>query len=298
MKIVDAADKANMAEGRVVVHASLRASEHSRANRERARRLVWQWVGSKWPRLVPSPVDLERNAVRRSAPGQELSVSHSGSGAGNDDAWTMSVAHRDGKANRTWMTQVVVRDAADADLMLVRASCIGDQDAAFVVAPPRVLGLWVEHLDFTDGGFAVIGEPRAVNDPHQGEAFCDHVLSDRRMLPVIALMNSPHSRYYGVDPNGLAEAVRGLAHVVCVSAPMAGIVAERLGSDFVPNSGGARIYAPGFNTTAQQVDHPLLKPLFQGKSRSGDPGLFRRTLVQTVCAISVDVALPTPYFGS
>jgi hypothetical protein len=277
------------------VQASLRAIAHSTANRERARQLVWQWVGSKWPRLIPSTADMKRDAIRRSAPGQELSVEQCGCGDVCDVAWTLSIAHRDGKANRTWLTQVVVRDAGDADLMIVRASCIGDLDAALVVAPPRLLGLWVEHLDLTDGGFAVIGEPRAVNDSQQGEAFCDHVLSGKRTLPVIALMSSPHSRYYGVDPNGLAEAVRGLAHVACLSESVIGIVAERLGSALVPSSGAARIYSPDFATTARQTDHPLVKPPQRRvDARSVDPGSFRRMLVQRVCAISVDAAAGAP----
>jgi hypothetical protein len=87
----------------------------------------------------------------------------------------------------------------------------------------------------------------------------------------------------------LAEAVRGLAHVACLSPDISGIVTQTLGQDFAPATGAARIYAPGFNALAARNDHPLIKPLRGGADvSSGDPGSFRRFLVQRVCAFSVD----------
>jgi hypothetical protein len=270
---------------RAVVRSSLRSAAHSPANRRRARELAWRWVGSKWPRLLPSATELESDFIERAAPGQELRVA----GSGDDPAWTLSLAHTDSRGGRTWMIEVHVGDAGTTDLLRVQTSCAGHSNSPLVVAPPRLLGLWVEHLELDDGGVPVIGEPRAVDSRQQAQAFCDHVLSGARSLPMIALSNNAHSRHYGVDPRGLAEAVRGLAHVACLSPDISGIVTQTLGPDFGPATGAARIYAPGFNALATRDDHPLIKPLRGGADvASGDPGSFRRFLVQRVCAFSVD----------
>ncbi|MEO7338184.1 MAG: hypothetical protein ABIV63_16550 [Caldimonas sp.] len=269
---------------RVLVRSTLRCAEHSPNNRRRAQDLAWAWVGAKWPRLLPPASDLKKDSIECSLPGQELSATVGPDGTD----WTLSVAHSERGGGRIWMTRALVADDGDADVIGVQTSCTEVARSPMVIAPPRVLGLWVEHLDLNDGGFAVIGEARNVDDSAQAGSFCNHVLSAQRTLPVIALMNSPRSRYYGVDPRGLAEAVRGMAHVACLSSELAGDVAQRLGENFVPVSGAARIYVPGFGADARPEDHPLLRPAPRdADSRVNDAGAFRRVLLQTVCALSV-----------
>ena len=175
-----------------------------------------------------------------------------------------------------------------ADVVGLQTSCSDLPDAALVVAPPRLLGAWVEGLELEDGGVPVLGTPREVNDTRQLAAFCDHVLSGTRTLPVIALANKPHSRYYGVDPQGLAEAVRGLAHVACIAPNVAAAVRERLGENFGLVAGAARIYAPRFCTTATPADHPLVRNAAPADaSAAPDAGAFRRLLCRKICALSV-----------
>ena len=130
----------------------------------------------------------------------------------------------------------------------------------------------------------MLGEARDVHDAAQLEAFCKHVLSSERHLPVIALTTSARSRFYGVDPRGLAEAVRGLAHVACLAPEVASEVVMRFGKDFGLVHGAARIYAAGFNPDALPQDHPLIRDT---SVRAKDPGAFRRLLCQKVCALSV-----------
>lgn len=269
-----------------VVRSTLRSAVHSRSNRRRAQELVWEWVGAKWPRLLPSPSEMERGHFEYAVPGQELAVSTSGDGS----VWTLAVAYNERRGTRTWMTRAVVADTGDADVMGLQTSCTDVPDAPLVVAPPRLLGAWVERLELSDGVLAVLGEPREVNDAAQLAAFCNHVLSTKRSLPVIALANKPNSRFYGVDPRGLAEAVRGLAHVACLTPQAAASVADRLGPDFGVVAGAARIYEPGFSTTAAAYEHPLVRDIRAADAKSDDAGAFRRLLCQKICALSVDAA--------
>ena len=272
------------AAAQVVVRSSLRSAVRSPANRRRAQGLVWEWVGAKWPKLMPSPQDMERSHLERSVAGQALMVSTSGDGA----VWTLSVANNERNGPRTWMTQARVMDAGDVDVVDLQTSCTRVPNAPLVVAPPRLLGDWVERLALEDAGLAVLGTPREVfEEPHR-DAFCDHVRSPQRTLPVIALVSRPNSRYYGVDPRGLAEAVSGLAHVACFSRPMATGLADYLGPGLGLVHGAARIYAPGFSASATTADHPLVRELkAQDDSQKEDPGAFRRQLVRKILAINV-----------
>lgn len=269
----------------VVVRVALRSTTHSQRNRRLAQELVWRWVDAKWPRLMPAPSDLERSHLERLLPGRRLSVSTSGDGS----AWTLEVAYSERDSTRTWTTRALVADTRQADVLGVQTTCSDITLAPPpVVAPPSLLGAWVERLDLEDGGVAVLGEPRMIGDQEQLKAFCDHVFSDKRTLPVIALANKPNSRYYGVDPRGLAEAVRGMAHVACVAPDLVSDVTHRLGKGLGPVQGAARIYQPGFTATAIPKDNPLIRDsTAPSAQRDDDPGGFRRLVCRRVCAMSV-----------
>lgn len=268
------------AAARVVVRSTLRSRVHLLNNRRLAQELVWQWVQAKWPRLVPPPSDMERGHFERALPGQAVSVSTSADGM----VWTLAVAHDERGGARTWMTRAQVADAGDADVLGLQTSCSDPGHTPMVVAPPRLLGTWVERLELEDGGIAVLGEARDFRSPEQLTAFCDHVLSGRRRLPVIALANKPGSRFYGVDPRGLAEAVRGLAHVACLAPDLYAHVKDRMGETFGVVPGAARIYAPHFSAQDSAELHPLVRDNTAPTAK--DPGAFRRLLCQQVCALS------------
>ena len=267
-----------------VVRCALRSRAHSHENRRHAKDLVWRWVGTKWPALMPVASDLERSHLERRLPGRRLTVATDAEGA----VWSVEVAYSEKDGTRTWTTRAIVADTGDADVMALQTACSGATSGPLVIAPPKLLGAWVERLDLEDGGVAVLGEPRMVSAADQLEAFCDHVLSARRALPVIALTNKPNSRYYGVDPRGVAEAVRGLAHVACLTPELATAAADRLGAKLVPVPGVPRIYAPNFDPAAVPKDHPLMRlsPASLA-AKADDPGALRRLICQRVCNMSV-----------
>ena len=267
-----------------VVHASLRSARHSQANRRQARALAWKWAASRWPRLVPAQGELDADHMERALPGQALLVSTSPDG----HTWTLAVAHGERQGQRTWTTEATVRDADGADVLSVRTACSDVGHAPPVIAPPRLLGSWVERLDLDDAGMPVLAEPRVVSHPSQLDAFFEQVLSRQRRLPVIALTSRPRSQHYGVDPRALAQAVRGMAHVTCIPAAMAPEVARTLGSAFGVTHGAARIFAAGFQRGADERDHPLLRGRREAaEDGEADAGVFRKTVCRTVCAMSV-----------
>ena len=274
---------------RHVVRATLRSVENSHMNRRHAQELVWQWVGAKWPRLLPSASQMQQQHFEYAIPGQELAVRGSADGL----VWTLAVAFNERRSERAWMTRAVVAHTAGSDVLALQTSCTELADAPIVVAPPRLLGAWVQNLGLEDGPVAVQGEPRYVENEAQLAAFCEHVLSGQRALPVIALANRPNSRFFGVDPRGLAQAVGGLAHVACLTQELARAATRRLGQQFAIVPGAARFYAPGFSSQSARTDHPLVRNTRSADVPESDAGAFRRLLCQRICALSVHH--PTPF---
>jgi hypothetical protein len=268
----------------VVVRAALKSPTHSPGNRRLARDLVWEWVGDKWPGLMPPRSQLESGAVKCVLPGRRLTAVASEDGS----AWTLEVSYSERDGGITWTTRTVVADLGNADVVAVETSCVRPPGPRRI-APPRVLGRWVQRLQLDDAGVAVRGEPRTVADDDQLALLCDHLLAADRVLPVIMLTNKANSRYYGVDPRGLAEAVCGLAHVVCLSPEAVAAFAERFGRRLAPAPAAVRIYMPGFVDSAASRDHPLIRVaagLIPGES-APDAGAFRRFVCQRVCELSV-----------
>ena len=267
----------------LVVCSALRSRAHSHANRRRAKDLAWAWVGAKWPRLMPSAAELERSHIDIRLPGRRLSVATDADGS----LWRLEVAYGEKDGTRSWITRALVADTGEADVLALQTACSNLGSGPTVIAPPRLLGSWVQRLDLEDGGVAVVGEPRMVGDAEGLATFCDHLLSAERALPVIALTNKPNSRYYGVDPRGLAEAVRGLAHVACLTPALAAGAAVRLGKHLAPLPGVPRIYGPGFSPAAASSEHPLMRaPTGSPAHPVVDPNASRRMLCQKVCAMS------------
>jgi hypothetical protein len=284
--------KRDVARQKAVVRSVLKSPIHSHDNRRFAKDLTWRWVGAKWPRLVPSASELEQSHIDYSLPGRKLSVATSEDGA----TWTLEVSHQEKDGSRTWTTQVIVSDAGDADVVAVQTSC-SDVETAKVIAPPGVLGAWVERLDVHDAGVPVLAEPRMVDTPDQVAQFTDHLLLPERMLSVVVLANKPNSRYFGADPRGVAEATRGLAHVVCLAPEAFAAFTDQVDRKLAPVQGAVRIYKPGFQLAADGKDHPLFRPEPSRPANTtpdapepadvNGPAAFRRLLCRRLCQISV-----------
>ena len=277
---------------KIVVRSSLCSTRHSTENRSNARELVWAWVGAKWPRLLPSQSEMAQASFERALPGQELLVSTVSYQANGGSAWSLSVAHTQRASARTWMTRVQVIDTGTTDELRLQTACTDVPEAPLVVAPPRVLGDWVEALDLRDAGLSVQGAPHEVIDHWQLDSLCRHLVSAERKLPIIALVNRPQSYYYGVDPQGLAENLRGLAHVVCIAQHLEADMGSRFDRELAVEQGAARIYNTGFSLSADRKAHPLVRDnSARGTERRADPGAFRQLLRRKICAMSVETAI-------
>jgi hypothetical protein len=275
----------------LMVCATLKSRAPSEANRQRAQQLAWRWISQKWPRLISGNMDLSDGRLERSYPGAQLTVVTADQG----DRWMAEVTEV-ARDSRQWRTQLVVAKGVDADVLALHTGCSQTGSAPLSVAPPKLLAAWTEGLDVHDANERAAGEPLWVTDESHVARFVDLLLSGERALPVITLANKGSSRYYGVDPQALAKAMQGMAHVACVNQEARAPLAQRIGLALAPTPGAARIYAPGLRQHASSHDHPLVRqPPAADSSRPQGSDSFRQMIVRCVCAVSargVACALP------
>lgn len=274
----------------VLVRSLVGSPTHSAHNRQLAQDLAWSWVRSKWPRLAPPAPLLGRHQFHSSAPGKALAVDTSADGR----TWTLEVAVAERDSARAWITKVVIADGGTTDVLGIETRCTAPPGAG-IVAPPALLGTWVDRLQLVDGGVALQGEPALVEQEDAFEAFCRHLLARERRLPLVVLANKPNSRYYGTDPRGVAEMARGIAHVVCVAPEAVASFARRFGRPRAPVPGSVRVYLPGFQESGDNREHPLIVPP-AGEPQPGTAP-FRRLLRQQLCELSVQAVPAGRWFA-
>ena len=272
-----------------MLRAILSSPTHTAANRRLAKDLVWRWVGSRWPFLVPSAAVMERSHIESALPGRALSVATSDDGS----EWSLSVAIQEREHAPVWVTRASVADTGRADRLALETTC-SDPGAAPVIAPPAVLGAWVDRLALHDADVPVLAVPRFLDDEEQATTFLAQVAAQRRRLPLLLLAAKGESKYYGADPRVLAEAVRGLAHVACLAAPALRTVSAAWGRALAPVPGAVRIYVPGAPLQPEAARcHPTVHPAREATAPDGarrPAGDFRRQLLRRLCQLSVAAA--------
>jgi hypothetical protein len=273
-----------------VVRSVLTSSTHSPTNRRLARELVWRWVASRWPKLMPTAQLLERPQLDSELPDQRLSVRTSA----DNTVWQLTVAHQQRAHMPAWMTRAVVANTGAADVLAVETAC-SDITAARVIAAPAVLGAWVEHLQLEDGGIQLRAQPLLIEDEAQVESFRGALLRPERRLPFLLLARKSNSRHYGTDPYVLAQSVRGLAHVACLSPSTIRACGEVLEPHGRPVQGAVRMILPGYAPDADESMSPLLElRAGRGATSGTEASDFRRRLCQQLCRVSLSATGQLP----
>jgi hypothetical protein len=268
---------------RPVLRSNVSNNKHSPQQARVAREIALRWASARWPALLPAGSVLDHGDFERSLPGRAVQVT-----TGRNGTWTLSVGVQDRGTAAVWVTDISVADKGSTAVLSVETAC-SNVAAASVVSPPAVLGAFVDRLELDDGDVAVRGVPIMVQDEEQAERFIAEVVTARRHLHLVTLASKGMSRYYGVDPRLLAQTVKGLAHVACLSPAAVQHWIRRFGRSAAPAAGLVRIYVPGVPVDADGSAHPTFQP---PDSRGAGPGdahqpSFRQQLVRAICAASV-----------
>lgn len=270
-----------------LTRTTLKSRARTAATRRHAQQLALRWIQDKWPRLVFGRMALEAGRLERSFPGGGLIVSTANEGA----SW-MAEINAVARDSRQWHTRVLLAEGRDVDILAIQAGCMHTGSAPAAVAPPKLLAAWSEALDAHDASEPALGKPWCVTDKAEAAGLLEHLLSTQRALPVITLANKGESSHYGVDPEALATAMQGMAHVVCVTQQARAVLTSRLGAWLAPVPGAARIYGAGLVRDDLPESHPLVRQ--PDRTDSGPTPCqqtsFRQRVIRSVCATSARTA--------
>lgn len=270
-----------------VIRAVLTSRTHSLGNRRLAKNIVWRWVSSRWPLLVPTASTMERSHIESGLPNRQLSVTTSDDGS----VWILKVSIQERETAPIWTTRAMVADSGSTDVVAVQTSC-SNISAAPVVAPPALLSTWVDRLQLQDGVMPVLAQPRLVLDESHAEELMASVSSAARKLPVLLLAAKGDSKFYGADPRVLAQSVAGLAHVACLAAPALRAWVRMCGRACSPVPGAVRIYLPGFAPGAgtlngRPTSFAVGPAPIKTETDKAQANNFRPKLRQILCGLSV-----------
>lgn len=240
---------------RYVTQSFLPSAKHSEASRVEARTRVLDWARSKWPGLIP-PSAYDGNAFEHDQAGLRIAATSNSDGT----IWAFRSEHLDGREARTWVTEALVADLGQTDVLGVRNSCSTLSGEPIPSTSPRFLRDFIAHHSLVDAGMPVTATSHFVADSEALHKFLSLLLSTDRSLPVIALTQLPETTSYAIDPARLARDTQGLAHVVCLPPAVTFGLSDYLGKTLSAFHGAVRTYYPGFSVSSDPWQHHLVFP--------------------------------------
>jgi hypothetical protein len=182
-------------------------------------------------------------------------------------------------AGRTWTTEVVIGRAPSARPRLSLRLLATSPEETLPVEPavPRFLREAAQNCTLMAGSRRITAEAWRIGSAEDAGDLIALLEDGERALPVFVASGDERaddpSRPF-IDADALAKAVVGLAHVVVVPAPFTYALSDAFGKARSVYHGAARIYLPGFDSSADPYTHRLLLPERFGS----DPAAILRRL--------------------
>lgn len=195
--------------------------------------------------------------------------------------WAMQADTFESPTDRRWrLEMVLLEDSTSAPALSLVLHATGPADQA-VPEPsiPRLAGELIDRIgliDLRDGTTLSIA-PEQIESESDVDSLVAKLRSPDRQHPIIV-----QSQYLkeGVaktllDPAGLAERLRGLAHVVTLGREhfASWALTDRLSKRFSVFGASLRLYRPGFTTEDDPESHPLWTPTALRQRNAGLPWL-------------------------
>ncbi len=179
----------------------------------------------------------------------------------NGHLWAARLQFRESEdpSGRSWIYELAVTETNGRLFFgcAVSMECMPNQTALF---SPRLIFRLEERIGFNEFG----GQPQCVNEFDAGQGFFDLVMSEERVLPIVAVAPLTAAKWtpngqqqYLIDVPALAAHLNGYAHVVRFSKSTASEWSYCAGTKWAVFDGSVRILNPGFDVEHHQMDHPL-----------------------------------------
>ena len=266
----------------------LRSASSSPEGRAVAMRTVLDWAAMKWQGIVPQRAwtgeDFEHDQ-----PGLKLaSINLIERGI-----WGFSVEHLDTDAghSRTWVTDIVVAEVANLNLLAVRNQCSSVSIEDVPSTSPRFLRQWVERHGLVDAEHLVTVTPHLISSQQALGELVAFLLRIDRQLPVVVVSELATGTGFVIDAAVLARRITGLAHVVCIPNQFSFDFSNLIGKQLSVFNGAVRTYYPGFGQAGDREIHPNVLPQriisWHGENGEG-PAAFSEFLAAQIHRFSVN----------
>lgn len=228
---------------------------------ERARREVLAWAqrrcGGQLPRQAWEGENFDYIAAGRTTFGARLA--HDAV-----DLWALRGDDPDKTVpGRVWTTEVAITRhrgrTADISLRLLVAS--PEEDPAFDPAVPGLIRQILRECDLTAGSFAIADVPWRIASDLDVAELVDLIEAPDRRLPVVVATGDERATDPDrplINADELARVMAGLAHVVVVPARFSYGLSDAFGKLRSCYHGAVRAYCPGFDSSADPYEHPLV----------------------------------------
>lgn len=166
-------------------------------------------------------------------------------------------------AGRIWSTEVSLGRPKGSEQILLGVRLLVNSTEAELAIEPSVPGLVLQiadRCDLLDGPVPVSTRPHYAESDEHADMLIHWLLSEARRLPIIVATGDERSKFPNaplIDVDILAKALCGLAHVVSLPANLTYKLTDALGKRLAVFHGGARIYHPGLEISADARDHRL-----------------------------------------
>ncbi len=281
--------------------ASVGQSTKPAANRfEAAQRLVLQWMDDKHRAILGGA--LPSHALRGEGfaidqPGREFAaVRLDPPPEGFEQVWAAKIEHPDNTPEgrvfaRMWSVEVLLVQAGSEVVLSIRTAIHSDGRDQPPLSVPRFLREISAQIGLTDAGLPVAVTPYRVDTDERLGIFWRHLHAHARNQPVFVLTPEIGSGAYALNPDALASALVGVAHVVTFSVEQNQAWMRLAGREWVAFKGSVRTFKPDFDPTTQGLfRHPLatldtVRNFRDGEASGADA--FGPFIARTLFAISV-----------
>lgn len=165
---------------------------------------------------------------------------------------------------RVWTTEVVVGLAVGQSARFSARLLASTAEGELAIEPhtPGFIRQVAAHCRLFAGTQQIETKPRIVDEESDAHALIADLLDPRRVLPTFVLTHPEDEGGSGplLDPDTLAMATLGLAHVVVAQPAACWHLTDRLGKLRSVYRGALRVYLPGFTEDADPYRHRLVLP--------------------------------------
>lgn len=266
-----------------------------------ARTLVLRWIDEKHRSILGG--GLPRHALN----GESFAIDHPGREFaavrldpppdGFDNVWAAKVEHPDNTTEgrafaRIWSVEVLLVQAGTGVVLSVRTAIHSDGRDQPPLSVPRFLREISTQIGLGDAGIPVSSKPIHVDSEDSLAQFWRHLCDPARTQAVLVLTPEGGEDSYSLNPDELARALVGIAHVVAVSEEQISAWIRLAGRSWAAFKGSVRTYKPGFDPATQEVfRHPLATAETVRNFRDGEASgaeAFGPFITRTLFGSSVD----------